>query len=165
MPDYPIMFTLRDAVSGNGFLAGVTITGRALMTREADEKWWVYGVRPGAIAENGSTPEEAFLRFRNRYKSVLFDIAETSLNYEAFREAVDGFYFQDDAEEEARWQAAFAVIRSGEFVPEDEFFGKLPKERPETRPTQIQVAHLDAQARRYTPTDNVPDYFALPAAA
>ncbi len=46
MPDYPVMFTVRDTVSGNGFLAGITLTGRALMTREADGKWWVYGVRP-----------------------------------------------------------------------------------------------------------------------
>lgn len=165
MPDYPVMFTLRDAVSGNGFLAGVTLTGRALMTKEADEKWWVYGVRPGAIAETGSTPEEAFLRFRNTYKNVLFDMAECATNYEAFRSDVEGFYSQPDPAEEDRWQAAFAAIRSGEFVPNDGFFGKLPQEKPERRPTQLQVVRLDTQAQRYTPTDNVPDYYALPAAA
>ena len=50
MASYPVMFTLRDTVSGNGFLAGITLTGRALMKREDDEKWWIYGVRPAAIA-------------------------------------------------------------------------------------------------------------------
>jgi len=165
MPDYPVMFTLRDAVSGNGFLAGVTLSGRALMTKESDGKWWVYGVRPGAIAETGSTPEEAFLRFRNSYKNVLFDMAEGARDYEAFRGAVESFYFQPDAQEEERWQEAFDAIRSGTFVPDDDFFGKLPKEPPETRPTQLQVARLDEQARRYMPTDNVPDYYAMPTAA
>ncbi len=163
--NYPLMFTLRDAVSGNGFLAGVTLSGRAVMTKETDGKWWIYGVRPGAIAETGNTPEEAFLRFRNSYKNVLFDMAEGARDYESFRETVENFYFQPDAEEEERWQTAFNAIRSGDFVPDDEFFGKLPKEAPETRPTQLQVARLDAQARRYMPTDNVPDYFALPTAA
>lgn len=163
--NHPLMFTLRDAVSGNGFLAGVTLTGRALMTKESDGKWWVYGVRPGAIAETGSTPEEAFLRFRNSYKNVLFDMAEDAANYESFRATVENFYFQPDPEEEERWQTAFHAIRSGAFVLNEEFLAKLPKVAPETRPTQLQVARLDAQAQRYMPTDNVPDYFALPTAA
>lgn len=165
MTDYPVMFTLRDTVSGNGFLAGVTLTGRALMRKEDDGKWWVYGVRPGAIAETGNAPEEAFLRFRNTYRNVLFDMAEGSPDYEAFRGSVESFYFQPDPEEEGSWQTASDAIRSGSFVPDDEFFGKLPKEPPETRPTQLQVARLDAQAQRYTPSDNIPDYYALPRAA
>lgn len=165
MPDYPVMFTLRDTVSGNGFLAGVTLTGRAVMAKEDDGKWWVYGVRPGAIAETGNTPEEAFLRFRNSYRNVLFDMAECAINYEAFRNEVESFYGQPDPAEEERWQSAFAAIRSGEFVPNDGFFGKLPHEKPERRPTQLQVLRLEAVAQRYMPTDNVPDYCALPAAA
>jgi hypothetical protein len=165
MANYPLMFTLRDTVSGNGFLAGVTLTGRALMTKEPDGKWWVYGVRPGAIAETGATPEEAFLRFRNSYKNVLFDMAEGGHDYCAFRDTVEAFYFQPDDEEENRWQAAFEAIRSGTFVPDEEFFGKLPREAPEARPTQLHVARLDQQAQRYKTTDNVADYCALAKAA
>ena len=52
---YPLMFTYRDVISGDGFLAGITLSGRALMIKENDE-WWMYGVRPGAIAETGKTP-------------------------------------------------------------------------------------------------------------
>lgn len=165
MAHYPVMYTLRDAVSGNGFLAGVTLSGRALMTKESDGKWWVYGVRPGAIAESGATPEEAFLRFRNTYKNVLFDLAEGAKDYCTFRDSVENFYFQADDEEEERWQEAFNAIRSGNFVPDDEFFGKMPREAPETRPTQLHVARLDKQAQRYRPTDNTADYCALPKAA
>ena len=117
MPDYPVMFTVRDTVSGNGFLAGVTLTGRAVMCKEEDGKWWIYGVRPGAIAESGTTPQEAFLRFRNSYKNVLFDYASCAAKYENFRDAVDAFYHQPDNEEEARWMSAFKALRSGEAKP------------------------------------------------
>jgi predicted RNase H-like HicB family nuclease len=168
MADYPVMFTVRDTVAGNGFLGAVTISGRAVIfLDEEDGKWWVYGVRPGAIAETGNTPEEAFLRFRNTYKNLLFDLAEESTDYDAFREAVEGFYYQKDQGEEDRWQSAFMAIRNGAVKPEEQFFVHLPQEAPETRPTGIAIERLDAHNARYNPTDNVPDYcaFALPTAA
>jgi len=70
MSDFPVMFTLRNAVSGNGYLAGITFSGRATMRKEYDQ-WWIHGVRPSGISAPGSTPEEAFLRFRETYKMVL----------------------------------------------------------------------------------------------
>lgn len=164
MPDYPVMFTVRDTVSGNGFLAGVTLTGRAVITRE-DDKWWVYGVRPAPIAESGATPEEAFLRFRNTYKNVLFDFAGDSQKYEDFRQSVEDFYHQPDQEEEDRWVAAFQALRSGSVLPEAPFFSALPTEDPDKRPTQIAVERLDKQNARYTATDNVADYFVMAKAA
>lgn len=165
MANYPVMFTLRDTVSGNGFLAGITLTGRALMMREKDGKWWMYGVRPGAIAENGSTPEEAFLRFRNAYKNLLYDFAEDAASYELFRHNVEHFYLQPDKEEEANWLAAFYALRSGKVIPDEAFFAQLPKEDPEKRPTQIMVLRLDKENARYTPTDNIPDYVSVPQMA
>jgi hypothetical protein len=165
MADYPVMFTIRDVVSGNGYLAGVTLSGRAVMCKEDDGKWWVYGVRPGAIAENGSAPEEAFSRFRNTYKNVLFDMAEECPTYEEFRDSVENFYYQPDPEEEERWESAFKAIRISGVAPEDAFFARMPKQAPETRPTQLTVERLDKQNTRYKPTDNVTDYFALPTAA
>jgi hypothetical protein len=165
MPEYPLMFTVRDTVSGNGFLSGVTLTGRALMCREEDGKWWVFGVRPSAIAESGTTPEEAFLRFRNKYKNVLFDFADGCGTYENFRDSVEAFYHQPDQEEEQRWLKAFQALRSGEVKAEPPFFSTLPKEDPEKRPTQISVERLDKETARYTPTDNVADYFVMAKAA
>jgi len=164
MPDYPVMFTVRDTVSGNGYLAGVTLSGRAVICSEEEGKWWLYGVRPGAIAETGNTPEEAFLRFRNTYRNLLFDFAEECRTYEAFREAVERFYYQPDEDEEERWQSAFEAIRCRKVEPEG-FFAKLPKESPETRPTQLTVERLDKENTRYKSSDNIPDYFALPTAA
>src|ERR1039457_2003600 len=81
---HPLLITLRDAISGDGFLAGITLSGRALMRKEDDGKWWMYGVRPAGLAESGNTPEETFLRFRGRYKEILFDLAEENHNFNGF---------------------------------------------------------------------------------
>jgi predicted RNase H-like HicB family nuclease len=156
------MFTLKDTVSGNGFLAAVTLSGRALIVQE-DGKWWVNGVRPGAITENGDTPEEAFLRFRNAYKNLLFDFAEEAVTFASFKEMAERFYQQPDPEEEDNWLAAFHALRSGEVTPEEPF-SKLPKEDPAKRPPSMAVEKLDAENARYTPTDNVPDYVSMPKA-
>jgi len=47
------MFTFQDVVSGNGFLSGVTMSGRALMCKRDDGNWWVYGIHPGGMAHFG----------------------------------------------------------------------------------------------------------------
>jgi len=163
MPDYPVMFTVRDVVSGNGYLAGVTISGRAVMCQEDDGKWWVYGVRPGAIADSGTTPQEAFHQFRDRYKTLLFDIADEAADFEAFKNEVERFYTQEDSEEENRWVAAFQEIRNGRVGIEAPFTA-LPKESPEKRPTGVSVLPLH-QMKRFTAMDNIPDSYEFAAAA
>jgi predicted RNase H-like HicB family nuclease len=162
---YPVMMALRDSVSGNGFLAGVTLSGRALFVREDDGKWWVYGVRPGAIAASGNTPAEAFQNFRNAYKNALFDFASDAPTFDMFRHQVEQFYQQPDKEEEENWLGAFYALRSGKVVPDEKFFSQLPKEDPEKRPTQIAVERLDRLDARYASVDNVPDYVAVPELA
>jgi hypothetical protein len=159
---YPLMFTFRDAISGDGFLAGVTVLGKALMMKEENE-WSIYGVRPAGIAESGETPVETFAHFRDRYKSVLFDIAEESKSFEDFRQEVERFFYELDEEEERRWAEAFQLIRSGSVVPEPPF-SKLPKESPESRPSLVTVERLDI-TKRFMATDNVPDTFIIPIAA
>lgn len=159
---YPLLVTFRDAVSGNGFLAGVTLYGRALILREED-KWWMYGVRPGAIAESGSTPQETFASFRERYRLTLFDIAEDAVNFEEFKATVENFYAQPDHFEENRWEEAFRAIRSGTMSPQPPF-SDLKRIAPATVPTGIAVHRLDEE-RRFSATDNVPDTYMLPVAA
>lgn len=162
---YPLMFTFRDAVSGEGFLAGVTITGRALMVPEEDGSWWLYGVRPGAIAEGGKAPEEAYLKFRNTYKAALFDAAAESPTYDAFRRQVEAFFYQPDNQEETRWETAFRAMREGR-SPAEGPLSSLPRQDPQTRPAQISVTRLDCVGeQRYVPSDNVPDTYSLAEAA
>jgi predicted RNase H-like HicB family nuclease len=163
MPDYPIMFTVKDAIAGNSFLAGVTMSGRATIRKEEDDKWWVYGVCPGGIAESGSTPEEAFLRFREAYRSVLFDLAEEAQTYDEFKNEVNSFYSQINEVESETWKLAFQAMRAGK-VQTEGFFSTLPKYAPEKKPTGCTVEHLDQRAQ-HKPTDNFSYLLALPAAA
>lgn len=159
---YPLLFTFRDVVSGNGFLSGITLSGRMLMTKEDDGKWWGYGVRPAALAASGNTPQEAHYNFKNRYKEVLFDIAQEVATFDSFRDEVERFYYEPDQEEEGIWEAAVQAVRSGALVPEGPF-SALPKQAPEERPSSISVERLDHQVTRYAATDNVPDLFATAA--
>ena len=128
-----------------------------------DGKWWMYGVRPGAIAESGDTPQETFLRFRNRYKEILFDIADDQRSFPAFEEEVKRFFNEPDEEEERRWADALTAIRTGDCtIPGP--FSDLPRHVPKDRPTYIKVERLDVTSKCFTP-DNVPDSYMIPVAA
>jgi hypothetical protein len=153
--DHPLLFTFRDVVSGDGFLAGITLSGRILMTEE-DGKWWVFGVRPGAIAESGESPQDVMVRFRSRYKEVLFDIASECRAFVDFKGEVERFFYEPDLEEERRWDNALINIRAEDPVPPSPL-SDLPKETPERHPSQITIERLDLPNRRFMPTDNVPD--------
>ena len=166
LKEHPILITLQDAISGNGFLAGVTLSGGRALMRQEDGRWWMYGVRPAGIAEAGGTIEEAFLRFRNRYKEVLFDIALESNSFEQFKAAVEEFFYEGDKddEDERLWEHALKAIRSGRCeAPEP--FAKLPREVPEQKPSQIRVQRLDQEGTRFVASNNVPDMYSLPTAA
>ena len=77
---YPILFTFIDKVSGNGFLAKVTVHGRALAADEGDG-WWMYGVEPGDLAEGGASFAEAQAKFRMTFSAILFDTHYQGLTY------------------------------------------------------------------------------------
>lgn len=156
------MFTFGDALAGNGFLAGVTLSGRALMVRENDREWWLYGVCPGSIAETGATPQETYLRFRTRYREILFDIAAEAPDFKSFKYELERFFVVDQSEE-GRWMEAFQAIRSGKLEPEAPF-AELPKARPESWPCKVEIQRLD-EAKQFRASDNVSDAYALPAAA
>jgi hypothetical protein len=153
--DHPLLFTFRDVISGDGFLAGITLSGRVLMAEE-DGKWWLYGVRPAAIAECGTSPQEALIRFRNRYKEVLIDIAGECRTFDAFKEEVERFFYEPDLQEEHRWESALNNLRSRDAALPPAL-ADLPKETPERRPSQITIERLDLPNRRFMPSDNVPD--------
>lgn len=162
LKEHPIMLTLQDPVSGNGFLARITMSGRTLMRQEEDGKWWMYGVRPAGIAASGTNIEEAFIRFRNTYKEILFGIAEESENFEEFSSEVERFFNESDAdnEDEMLWEGALAGIRAGACPPAP--FANLPRRSPEAHPSFIKIERVDAEAKdvRLMPSDNVTDTYA-----
>ena len=162
LKEHPIMLTLQDSISGNGFHARITMSGRTLMRHE-EGKWWMYGVRPAGIAASGENIEDAFLRFRTRYKEVLFDVAQESRTFEDFASQVERFFNESDAdnEDERRWENALASIRSGGWNPPTPF-ANLPRRAPEAHPSFIKVERVDAEAKdvRLMPSENVIDSYA-----
>ncbi|MGH8059230.1 MAG: hypothetical protein ACREOH_18680 [Candidatus Entotheonellia bacterium] len=161
---YPVLFTLREVVSGNGFVAGVYVQGRGSMVFESDEGWWLYGVEPGGLAESGNTPKEAHLKFVADFKEVLFDIASDATSFEAFKKEVERILTQVNKPEADRWENAVKAIRSGKTPLSDPFMASLPKWKAEDA-FKVVVQRLDKSTTRPTPKDNKPNVLALPVAA
>jgi predicted RNase H-like HicB family nuclease len=164
--DHPILITLQDAVAGNGFLARITLFGRTLMRKE-DGKWWMYGVQPSAIAASGKSIAEAFLNFKTSYQSILFDFAQDSADFSAFKKEVERFFNEADADnqDERMWHESLKTIRTQNCrVPED--FSDLPRQSAEAMPCNITVERVDAKSQtKFTPKDNVADGYSFAKAA
>jgi len=153
LKDHPILITLQDTISGEGFLARITVSGRTLMRQEADGKWWMYGVRPAAIAESGGTVDEAFLRFKQAHTQVLIDVVQESKSFDEFRSEVERFFNESDTDEQA-WEEALKAVRDSHIAP-PEPFSKLPRQSPDSRPPRIEVERLDGKIKPFTASDNV----------
>jgi hypothetical protein len=123
------------------------------MRQEQDGKWWMYGVRPSAIAESGCTVDEAFLRFRQAHTHVLLDIVQESKDFDEFRNEVEQFFNRSDMDEKA-WEEALKTVRDGHITP-PEPFSKLPRQSPDSRPPRIEVERLDGKIKPFTASDNV----------
>jgi len=158
---HPLVFTLQDVVTGCGFLAGIVVTGKAVMEHE-DGKWWMYGVCPGGIAGSGTTLNEAFTDFRNRYKEALFDIAEECTTFMHFQTAVKGF-FSEDMQESARWDEALKVLRANEDAITDPF-KRLPRKKPTEYHLGITIDRLEKMTKsELNPKKNIQDCWAKAA--
>lgn len=156
---HPLVFTLQDVITGCGFLAGIVVTGKAVMEREEDGKWWMYGVCPGALAGSGNTPNEAFVDFRNRYKETLFDMAEDCKSFLVFRRAVQEFFTEDKAEG-VRWDDALQFLRQHEDGI-TEPFNTLPRKRPDEFHLGIRIDRLERMKEsKLKPANNIQDSLA-----
>jgi hypothetical protein len=112
MTKYPLLFSQRELVEGNGFIAGVALHGRLLLTEDGSESW-VEGVNPGGIAARGDSPGEALAEFSSEYRVVLFDIAAGALSFDELKAEVESF-FNDTSPTAAReWQVALEEVRAG----------------------------------------------------
>lgn len=150
MKHYPILFTFRDKVFGNGFLADVTVHGRALAVEEEDG-WWMCGVEPGDLAAGGVTLTEALAEFRKTFTTILFDIAEEVQDHESFEVEVGDFFGGVNHPTEEEWKIALAEVRSGRTVAEAILDG-LPI-KPADSPRFAEIRIMDS----YTSKDNVQD--------
>ncbi len=138
MTRYPLLFGFRDLIAGKGFVAGVTLRGRALLADEGDG-FWMYGVNPGGLAAGGKTPGEAQAEFRQGYRSVLFDIAAQAGDFADFRQQAIAFFQETNRPTEREWEEAVAEVRKGNVVAD-----WLPSKKVESAPLGMDVVPLEA---------------------
>jgi hypothetical protein len=145
MEQYPLLFSFSDKVAGKGYLAAFTAHGAALAGKE-EEGWWVYGVKPGGLAESGTTLPEAYVEFRKSLLKVLFDLAAEAPDFYAFRRAATEFFNEVNEPTRAEWEAARALVRQGKLGLEG------IRREPAESPRRIEIKELQTIA--LTPEDN-----------
>jgi hypothetical protein len=145
---YPLLFTFRDKVEGNEFLAVITVHGRALAIQE-DDGWWIHGVQPGGLAAGGHTFLEAYGEFRRDFTAILFDIAEEAKDFWAFKAGVQAFF--DETDEVDEWKAAVEAVRAGNVKADGiPLPGDGIRKCPADSPRYIEVENK----HRFKPNDN-----------
>ena len=79
--------------------------------------YWIYGVNPGGLAQNGDDLESARANFRRAVMEVLFDFAEEASDFDRFREEVRSFLTETDDDSTEERVEARRRIRAGP-IPE-----------------------------------------------
>jgi hypothetical protein len=143
---FPLVFRFPDVIVGTGFVAGVIVEGRVLLTEE-DGEVWMYGVIPGGVVGGGRERAAAFREFKISYLSFLFDIASGAGSYEEFATAVRGFFEQVNHRTEELWCTALTDVRAGNAMASD-----LPTVVAEDQPPRLVVQSLETS--RATPAIN-----------
>lgn len=109
---YPLLFSRRELVEGNGFIAAVVVNGSALLSEE-DGEVWVEGVSPGGFSSDGLNHGDALAKFCAEYRAVLYDIAADTADFEAFKKEVQAFFDATNETALAEWAAAVVEVRAG----------------------------------------------------
>lgn len=141
---FPLVFTFPDTIVGEGFVAYVEITGRALLTEE-DGETWLYGVQPGGVAGGGTNYTEACREFKNGYLSVLYDSAAESETFEAFSAQVREFFETVNEPNATAWESALEEVRKNSTSLPG--FSSVPAD---SRPPAIKIVHLSQDKMRPT---------------
>lgn len=137
MKHYPLVFSFRDMVAGNGFVAHVIVDGRVLLVEEDDEDIWMFGVQPGCVAGGDKERRTAFAEFKNNYLGALYDIAAEASSFADFKKLTEQF-FQEVNEPNARdWTEALRRVREAGICLSD-----LPTVNADLCPPSISVEEV-----------------------
>ena len=113
MTQYPLLFGRRELVEGNGFVARVAVSGRALLVDE-DGEFWVEGINPGGFAASGKSPSEALAEFGSAFRAVLFDIASDAGSFQDFQDEVRKFFEETNVPASREWEEAVRRVKAGQ---------------------------------------------------
>lgn len=143
MATHAMLFKFKDWIQGPGFIAGVRIEGRLLMTKEEDGQWWVNGVTPGGLSESDADPQKAYAKFREFFKGILYDLAEEAADFETFKARAGKFVLETDEHDAAIWDKAREDMRSGKAQPDGPFMGQLIKVTAPSPARLVECVRLD----------------------
>ena len=115
----PLLFSFKQVVVGNHFLAGVRMDGHALLEWERvddHEESWITGIAPVGITGGGGDRGVAFIEFRKAWVEVVFDIAAQASSFADFRKSCEAFLGSRHDSLTALWQEAVAEVRRLSYV-------------------------------------------------
>jgi hypothetical protein len=146
---YPLVYSFRDLIAGNGFVAVVSIDGRVLLEEEEDGDVWMYGVQPGGVAAGKTESTTVFTEFKKAYLSVLFDIAAEATSFDTFKAEVTTFFETVNDAFAKDWDLLVAAVRR-----ENTTLPDLKTVKSESKPPRLLVeeaapAKIDASANEF----------------
>ena len=113
MTRYPIVFTYREIIVGNGFVAIVETTGRCLMEDFGDNDVWVTGVHPSGFSAGADDQQSASEAFQREHRVALLDMAHEAPDFDSFQAMVRDFHAQESEIGEVEWWDAVQQVRAG----------------------------------------------------
>jgi hypothetical protein len=122
---YPLVFSFRNLIAGNGYLAAVAMHGRVVLAEGiaaaegGDQETWMYGVQPGDIAGGAQEKTVAFAAFKKNYGDVLQDIAAEATSFEEFKTKATEFFNEVNEPNLADWERALLNVRAGNLALDD----------------------------------------------
>lgn len=145
----PLLFTFKKLVIGKGFIAGVMMSGRALLEEE-DNEVWISGVAPVGITGGGPSRDDAFAEYRKRWVSVLFDIAADAESFSDFQAQCSEFLTSSLPHLTEEWELALREVRKKKYTD-----ATLRTESADKQPVHHEIVELEPSS--FTPGDNVLD--------
>lgn len=156
---WPLLFTHRGIILGNGFLADIELHGRILARAEADGVW-IDGVNPAAIALGAATLNDTHAELRSTLARVFIDFAEQTRTFEEFKARAEAFFHETDDESARAWTAAVEAVRAGLMLVPDGiqrrdaasplFITVTPKPLEAVTPKDNQIVQQESQGGYYS---------------
>ena len=110
---WPLVFSYRGRVKGQGFAARVICAVRVLAERQADGELWLSGSEPGWFAAGGATLQEANASLKTTFHGILLDKAEEASDFAIFRENLLVAFRDADRLVRKEWVAAWIANKDG----------------------------------------------------
>ncbi len=114
MQTLPLLFSFREKVVGKGFLAEVSMSGRALLEIEeidGESEVWISGVQPVGFSGGGRNREEAFEDFHQMWTTILYDLMAEADDFQAFEASAKEFLAAQSPNISKLWDDAVVEVR------------------------------------------------------